>query len=56
MISYMHLPPSMDHNEFDFIDDLVNPFKDFIRRLSDEHEPRKKEETEEVKKSDEAKL
>jgi fermentation-respiration switch protein FrsA (DUF1100 family) len=25
-ISYMHLPPSMDHIEFDFIDDLVKPF------------------------------
>lgn len=25
----------MDHNEFDFLDDLVKPFKDFIRRLGD---------------------
>lgn len=36
MVSFMHLPPNMDHNEFDFIDDLVSPFKDFIRRLGDE--------------------
>ena len=25
-VSYMQLPPNMDHNEFDFIDDLVKPF------------------------------
>jgi hypothetical protein len=25
----------MDHNEFDFIEDLVNPFKAFIRKIDD---------------------
>ena len=25
----------MDHNEFDFIEDLVVPFKDFIKRIDD---------------------
>lgn len=25
----------MDHNEFDFIEDLVNPFKEFIKRIDD---------------------
>jgi hypothetical protein len=24
----------MDHNEFDFIVDLIRPFKDFLKRLS----------------------
>ena len=24
--SYLYLPPMMDHNEFDFIDDLIKPF------------------------------
>jgi len=49
-ISYMHLPPNMDHNEFDFIDDLVNPFKEFIRRLGDQNKGSKKEE---IKMTDE---
>ena len=45
----------MDHNEFDFIDDLVNPFKDFIRRLCDEPKA-KRDETEESKKAEEQKV
>jgi len=40
----MHLPPNMDHNEFDFVDDLVLPFKEFIRRLGDQSKSSKKEE------------
>ncbi len=24
----------MDHNEFDFIVDLIRPFKDFLKRLT----------------------
>ena len=31
--SYLHLPPDMDHNEFQLIDDLVSPFKQFISQL-----------------------
>lgn len=26
----------MDHNEFEFIEDLVKPFKDFIKRIQNE--------------------
>lgn len=33
----MQLPTNMDHNEFDFIEDLVNPFKEFIRKIEDSH-------------------
>ncbi len=40
--SFMHLPPDMDHNEFDFIDDLVNPFKAFVRRIEDGRKNSKK--------------
>ena len=36
-ISYLHLPLNMDHNEFDFIEDLVKPFKDFIKTLEDSY-------------------
>lgn len=52
MISFMHLPPNMDHNEFDFIDDLVNPFKEFIRRLGDDSRV-KRNDLEESKINDE---
>jgi|LakMenEpi03Aug12_release.lakeMendotaPanAssembly.Ray.scaffolds.fasta_scaffold5962243_2 hypothetical protein len=27
------LPRMMDHNEFDFVDDLVQPFYNFLRQL-----------------------
>lgn len=33
--SYLHLPLNMDHNEFDFIEDLVKPFNDFVNRIKD---------------------
>ena len=38
------LPRAMDHNEFDFIDDLVQPFYNFLEQLSitldpDENDP-----------------
>jgi pimeloyl-ACP methyl ester carboxylesterase len=35
-LSYLHSPAFMDHNEFDFIDDLVKPFKEFLQRISNE--------------------
>jgi hypothetical protein len=38
----MQLPPDMDHNEFDFIDDLVNPFKAFLRKIDDGNKNNKK--------------
>ena len=27
------MPPHMDHNEFDFIDDLVQPFFNFLEQM-----------------------
>ena len=27
------MPPHMDHNEFDFIDDLVQPFYHFLEQM-----------------------
>ena len=27
------MPPMMDHNEFDFIDDLVQPFYNFLEQM-----------------------
>ena len=27
------LPSMMDHNEFDFVDDLVQPFYNFLKQL-----------------------
>ena len=32
----------MDHNEFDFIDDLVKPFQDFIKKIEDGIKHKKK--------------
>ena len=29
-ISFLHLVPEMDHNKFEFMEDLVLPFKKFI--------------------------
>lgn len=26
----------MDHNEFEFLNDLINPFTDFLKRLNDD--------------------
>ena len=31
----MHLPADMDHNEFDFMEDLVKPFTEFLKRIDD---------------------
>ena len=28
------MPPQMDHNEFDFIDDLVQPFYHFLEQMN----------------------
>jgi fermentation-respiration switch protein FrsA (DUF1100 family) len=33
-VSYLQLASLMDHNEFNFDADLINPFKDFLKRLS----------------------
>lgn len=45
----------MDHNEFDFMDDLVLPFKEFISRLEDSHKPHRNiESVEEEKKVEES--
>lgn len=35
MECYLHLPEKMDHNEFQLDEDLVNPFKDFIKKLDE---------------------
>ena len=35
MVSFMHLVPDMDHNEFKMMEDLVNPFKKFVSQLDD---------------------
>lgn len=42
----------MDHNEFDFMEDLVRPFKEFIKRIDDE----KKSPLKHDNSSEEAKL
>jgi hypothetical protein len=31
----------MDHNEFDFLADLIRPFKDFIKRIDEGISPKK---------------
>jgi hypothetical protein len=28
------LPPMMDHNEFDFMEDLIQPFYNFLKQLN----------------------
>jgi len=33
MESFIHMPPEMDHNDFDFIEDLIKPFKKFLENL-----------------------
>ena len=35
MECYLHLPEKMDHNEFQLDEDLVNPFKDFLKKLDE---------------------
>lgn len=32
--SYLHLPPEMDHNEFRLLEDLILPFKKFIKEMA----------------------
>ena len=32
-VSFLHLVPEMDHNEFKLMEDLVTPFKQFVTRL-----------------------
>lgn len=34
-ISFLQLPPEMDHNVFDFDEDLIKPFKDFLRKIDE---------------------
>jgi fermentation-respiration switch protein FrsA (DUF1100 family) len=31
--SVLHMPPKMDHNEFELDEDLIEPFKDFLNKL-----------------------
>lgn len=33
--SFIHLPPNMDHNEFDFQNDLIIPFQKFLEKIYD---------------------
>ena len=33
--AYLHLPDSMDHNEFQIDEDLINPIKAFLRKLDE---------------------
>ena len=35
MECYLHLPADMDHNEFDFMEDLIKPFTEFLKRIDD---------------------
>ena len=35
MESYLHMPEKMDHNEFQLDEDLIEPFKLFIKKLTD---------------------
>ena len=37
MECYLHLPEKMDHNEFQLDEDLVLPFKDFIKKLDEQY-------------------
>ncbi len=34
-ISFMQLPKEMDHNVFDFDEDLIKPFKIFLKKIDD---------------------
>jgi pimeloyl-ACP methyl ester carboxylesterase len=34
-VSYMQLPKDMDHNVFDFDEDLIKPFKQFLKKIDD---------------------
>jgi len=45
MESYLHLPEKMDHNEFQLDEDLVLPFKEFVKRLDDQQKLKSKGES-----------
>ena len=34
-VSHMHLVEDMDHNEFKLMEDLIEPFKKFLKQLTD---------------------
>ena len=34
-ISFLQLPPEMDHNIFDFDEDLIKPFRAFLKKIDD---------------------
>jgi hypothetical protein len=34
-ISFLQLPPEMDHNMFDFDEDLIKPFKAFLKKIDE---------------------
>ncbi len=34
-ISYLQLPENMDHNNFDFDEDLIKPFKAFLKKIDE---------------------
>ena len=34
-VSFMQLPKDMDHNVFDFDEDLIKPFKQFLKKIDD---------------------
>ena len=33
--SFIHIPPMMDHNEFEFMPDLVQPFQQFLQKMGE---------------------
>jgi len=45
--SFLHLPENMTHNDFELIEDLIVPFRDFITKID---EPIKHEEEMKQKK------
>jgi|LauGreDrversion4_2_1035121.scaffolds.fasta_scaffold755152_2 acetyl esterase/lipase len=34
-VSFLHMPKEMDHNVFDFDEDLIKPFKEFLKKIDD---------------------
>ena len=51
----MHLPADMDHNEFDFMEDLVKPFTEFNKRIDDSKKFVKHGSKKEIKKEEDSK-
>ena len=35
MESFLHMPEAMDHNEFEFQEDLILPFQKFLKTIED---------------------